>query len=499
MQIQVGATRPANLSTDVLVVGVFGKGGRRSAAWKVINSAVGGGLETTLKLQGWSGKPGELVHVPAPRGLRARVLAVASLGDRSTYTTDALRKLAVKTGELLRKVGQSRVAFVLDPALDVRFGLDEAGAEAITAGLVHGGYLFDRHLSKRDEDAVAEATEVHLHFEGRKARTSLIAAGERGAIIGRAQNRARDLVNQPANHINPTTLTEYAVQLAKDVGLEVTVLDEAECAARGMHAFLAVGQGAAVPSSFVHLAHKPKGAKRRIALVGKAVTFDSGGMCLKPAAGQATMKMDMGGSAAVVGTMAAVAQLNLPIEVHGIFAACENMTGADAYHTGDVITAANGKTIEVLNTDAEGRLTLADALHYAAALEPDLVVDMATLTGACIVALGPTVGGLFGTGRSLLRDLKAAGDSVGESLWELPMPPEYKEMLKSPIADLKNIGGRWGGAITAALFLSEFVPEGLPWAHIDIAGPAYMDAPFAGQAAGATGFPVRTLVEWLSE
>ena len=207
--------------------------------------------------------------------------------------------------------------------------------------------------------------------------------------------------------------------------------------------------------------------------------------------------MDMGGSAAVFGAIAAVAALKLPVEVHAIFAACENMTGSKAFHTGDVIKASNGKTIEVLNTDAEGRLTLADALVYAGDLEPDYIVDLATLTGACVVALGMNIAGIMGTNRSLVRALRSAGDAADEPMWELPLPDDYRELLKSKIADVKNIGGRWGGAITAGLFLKEFVPEGVPWAHIDIAGPCFVETPTPSRPFGGTGFPVRALVEWM--
>jgi leucyl aminopeptidase len=200
----------------------------------------------------------------------------------------------------------------------------------------------------------------------------------------------------------------------------------------------------------------------------------------------------------VIATIAAAAELKLPVEIHAIFAACENMTGSRAFHTGDILRAANGKTIEVLNTDAEGRLTLADALHYAAEVKPDVIVDLATLTGACMVALGMNVAGIMGTGRALIRDLRAAGDRAGEPMWELPMPEEYGELIKSKVADLANLGGRWGGAITAGMFLKEFVPDTIPWAHIDIAGPCFVDSPKPDRPYGGTGFPVRALVDWLS-
>ncbi|HCP48069.1 MAG TPA: leucyl aminopeptidase [Deltaproteobacteria bacterium] len=495
MQVQVGSTQAANLSTDILVFGVQGSGGRRSPAWKALNAVLGGGLNSLLKIQGWKGKAGEMASFPAPRGSRARLLVLGSLGEKGDSTA-AIRSLAIKVGGLVAKSGLERAAFYLDPAMGSNQALDRTAAQAIGEGLVWGAYRFDRHQSKAESHGTPTST--YLYFEGRKQRPALAEAIRQGGIIGEAQNMSRDLVNEPGNIINPETLTDFARQLAADEGLGIEVLDEDECMKRGMGAFLAVGQGAETKSALVHLSYVPSGrARRRVALVGKAVTFDAGGLCLKTAAGQATMKMDMGGSAAVIGAIRAAAQLKIDTEVHAIFAATENLLGAAAYRTGDVIKASNGKTIEVLNTDAEGRLTLADALHFACGLEPDAIIDLATLTGACVVALGPSVAGIMGSGRGLIRDLRAAGDRAGEVLWELPMPNEYRELIQSKVADVQNIGGRWGGAITAGMFLREFVDESIPWAHIDIAGPCYIEKPIGGKPVGATGFPVRGLVEWL--
>jgi len=497
MQVEVGSTQPANLSTDILLFAVYGKGGRRSPAWGALNRAIGGGLATLLELQGWKGKAGQTISFPAPQGLRAKLVVVGSLGDRGRRSAESLRSLAVQTGSLARKRGLARIAMYLDVGMDRREALDRASAQALGEGLLWGAYRFDRH--KESRDGGEGPTELYLYNEGRLNRPLLAAAIERGAVIGAAQNISRDLVNEPGNIINPETMVTFARKLADEHGLEIKVLDRAACEKAGMGAFLAVGLGAATQPALVHLIHKPKGkARRRVALVGKAVTFDAGGLCLKSASGQATMKMDMGGSAAVIGAITAAADLEIDVEVHGIFAAVENLLGAAAYRTGDIITASNGKTIEVLNTDAEGRLTLADALIYAAKVEPDAMVDLATLTGACMVALGPSVAGIMGTGRGLIRDLRAAGDIAGEQLWELPMPEQYREMLNSKVADIKNIGARWGGAITAGLFLKEFVDADIPWAHIDIAGPCFTDKPLKGQQFGGTGFPVRALVEWLS-
>lgn len=494
MNIQVGANRPPNVTTDILVLGLVGRG-NTSSGWKGLRSVLGTNPEPLLAALGWKNKQGDYVTFPAPKSARCKMVVVCLLSERGAPSDDDVRNLAIRVGGLARSSGLERIAYFLDSALSNKKQPEAATYQAIGEGIAIGGYVFENHKGSKSEHG--PATELYAYFTGRSTRPGIVEAIANGFAIGDAQNRARTLVNEPANVLNPESYVEIARALAEEKGLEITVLDRDACAARNMNAFLAVGQGGGYEPHLVHLAWKPKNPKARVALVGKAVTFDSGGLCIKPASGQATMKMDMGGSAAVVGAIAAAASIDLDVEVHAIFAACENMTGSKAYHTGDIIQASNGKTIEVLNTDAEGRLTLADALGYAGELKPDYVIDLATLTGACLVALGTNIAGLMGRNRSLVRGLKAAGERAGEKLWELPLDDEYKELLKSKQADLKNIGGRWAGAITAGLFLEEFVPEGVPWAHIDIAGPAWVDNPTATRAYGGTGFPVRTLVEWM--
>ena len=499
MQTTFGSTRPGNRATDVLALAIFGKGGRRSAAWKAVNTAAGGGLDALLKLQGWKGKPGSTVVVPAPRGLKARLLAVTSLGERSGDHVASLRTFGQTLGKTLRERDLHRVSFYLDPAMDSRTELSEAAARALGEGLEFGAYRFDRHLAEeRRKDGNGHADEVFVYFSGRKQRDELTAALQQGATVVRNENLARDLVNEPANILYPATLVDFVRQPADEKGLEIEVYDRAACEERGMGAFLAVARGSAKEPYLVHLAYKPQGAKKRVVMIGKALTYDAGGLCLKTPAGQLIMKIDMGGSAAVIGTLGAVADLNLDVELHVVFAACENMLGADAFRAGDVLTAANGKTIEIINTDAEGRLTLADALHFGAQLEPDYLLDVATLTGAAMVALGNDYAAIMGTSRGLLRDLRAAGDAAGELMWELPMPDSYKEQIQGKISDVKNLGTRYGGAITAGMFLREFVPEGVAWAHIDIAGPAFVESASGDRMPGATGFPVRALTGWLA-
>ncbi len=310
---------------------------------------------------------------------------------------------------------------------------------------------------------------------------------------------ARELVGAPPNELTPAAMAETAVQLAKEYNLQSKVLEEEDCKSRGMGAYLAVAQGSDLKPKFIHLTYRSQGQiTRRLAMVGKGLTFDSGGYNLKVGAAQIEMmKFDMGGSAAVLGAARAIGELQPSgIEVHFIVAACENMVNGSAVHPGDIVKASNGKTIEINNTDAEGRLTLADALIYASALEPDAIVDLATLTGACVIALGDEIAGLWSESDDLAKSLLEAANAAGEGLWRMPLPNSYKEGLKSKLADIKNTGPRPGGSITAALFLREFVGDSIQWAHIDIAGTVWTDKDRDIDPAGATGFGVRTLVNW---
>ncbi len=310
---------------------------------------------------------------------------------------------------------------------------------------------------------------------------------------------ARELVGAPPNNLTPAALASKAIEIAKEFSLSYKILDKADCKKKGMGAYLAVAQGSDLEPRFIHLTYKPKGTiNRRIALIGKGLTFDSGGYNLKVGASQIEMmKYDMGGSAAVIGAARAIGEISpMGTEIHFIVASCENMVNGSAVHPGDIVTASNGKTIEINNTDAEGRLTLADALVYACKLKPDSIVDLATLTGACVIALGEEIAGLWVNKDSLANELKEASNLCGEKLWRMPLQDSYKDGLKSMLADIKNTGPRAGGSITAALFLKEFIEEDIAWAHIDIAGTCWADKDRGIDPAGATGFGVRTLVNW---
>ncbi|GGM92924.1 putative cytosol aminopeptidase [Thermus composti] len=353
-------------------------------------------------------------------------------------------------------------------------------AYALAEGLLLGAYRFDRLKTKREEKAL-----------------TLLLPGVPEALLERARKVAegvyfaRDLVNEPPNVLTPEALAERALEL-RALGVEVEVLDEKAIAELGMGAFLAVAQGSENPPRFIRLRYAQEGARARLDLVGKGLTFDSGGYSLKPTEGMATMKGDMAGAAAVLGAFKAAALLGLPVELRGYIAACENLISGRAYRVGDVLKTLSGKTVEVMNTDAEGRLTLADALAYAEREGAERIVELSTLTGAAMVALGEEVAALFATEEAWGEKVLKAAREVGEKVWPMPLEKAYREKLKSSVADLKNVGDRYGGAIVAALFLAEFVR--VPLVHLDIAGPAFARKAHALGPEGGTGFGVRTLL-----
>ena len=456
---------------------------------------------------------GCLVSVSKKRNGVGKV-ALYGLGRKDEAEGDAYRGLGAYAAKTAR---EERAAFVgvAAPSRTRDAWRDVAKVEALVLGCHEANYVDNRFRTGENvkdgtaleklllvdeppdaddaapDDAYADSLLSETPYE------DVEKAGGRAAAIAEGCKLARDLVNAPPNVLTPRTLAIAAVDLAKShAHLDCTCMGRVECERRGMGAFLGVSQGSsdAHEAQFIHLTYKKGVPRTKLCIVGKGLTYDSGGYNLKPSAGGSIelMKFDMGGSAATLGCAAAVAGLGVDdVEVHFIVAACENMISQDAMRPGDVLTASNGKTIEVINTDAEGRLTLADALVYAEALKPDAIVDLATLTGACVVALGDDVAGLFSKDDALASELEAAASSAMEQVWRMPMPPAYEKDIESTIADLKNVGPRAGGAITAALFLGHFV-EDTPHAHVDIAGPVWN-----GKAGEATGFGVKTMAQWV--
>ena len=370
----------------------------------------------------------------------------------------------------------------------------EAPLRAAVAGLHAGAYRFDRYRTTSRGNGALER--VTVGAAGSASRAAVAA----GNVVGKAVALARDLANEPPSRLDPPELARRAASVGRRAGLKATVLDAKAIAKLGFGALASVGAGSEVPPRVVHLVYRPaRRAARRTVLVGKGVTFDSGGLQIKPGPSMLGMKADMAGAAAVIAAMGALAELGCREEVHGLLGLVENMTGGAAFKPGDVVTTASGRTVEIVNTDAEGRLVLCDLFtHAARTLSPDRIVDVATLTGHVVIALGTLATGVFSNDGALSGEILDAAREAGERFWPMPLYDEYADELRDGPADLKNAGERWGGAISAALFLREFVPEGTPWAHLDIAGPAFLESAKGAWPAGATGAAVPTLLRWLA-
>ncbi len=441
-------------------------------------------VKKALELENFKGKEGQVEKIPLP-GQRIGLVYAVGLGKKEKVESDTFRRATAVAVKRLKKDGVKRTVFILPSRVKDKV------YQAVAEGAVLGSYTFDKYKSKKEEDK-KEIEEVFIYNAPEDAV-------KRGVIIAEAQNYARNLVNEPGNVINPITLAEEAKRLAKEYKLQCKVYDEKQIQEMGMLALWSVGKGSATPPRFIHLTYKPRGkAKDKIVIVGKGLTFDSGGLNIKPGDYMRTMKMDKSGACAVLGIMKVVAQLKPKVEVHGIIGAAENMPSGSAYRPDDIIRAKNGKYIEIDNTDAEGRVTLADALSYASELKPSKIIDMATLTGACMVALGEYTAGLFTNSPSFAQEIKKSAKEAGERVWELPMDDErLRKKIKKGPADVVNTGGRYGGAITAAMFLEEFVEDGIEWVHLDIAGPAWSKEDYGYYVPGGTGFGVRTCVEYI--
>ncbi len=431
-----------------------------------------------------------------PRGaLAPRRLLLTGLGRREKVTTESVRRAAA---EAVRRARELQVAAISIGAVD-DLPLDATSVgQAFAEGLALGAYRYWKYrtgLTTEQTFAVERAT-VYTSDERAAGLGAGVATGQ---AIARGVAFARDLVNSPGYAMTPARMGEKAVALGEQLGLKVTVLDKAQMAEQGFGGILAVGQGSANDPRFIIMEYGAAGDGPTLCLVGKGLTFDSGGLSIKPAEAMDTMKSDMGGAAAVFGAMQVVAELKLPLHVVGLVSSAENMPSATAYRPGDIVTTLSGKTIEVLNTDAEGRIILSDALYYAQRYEPAAIVELSTLTGAIIIALGSHATGMMATDQALADRVSQAGETSGERVWQLPLWPEYHEMIKSEIADIKNIGGRAGGSITAGAFLAAFVGD-YPFVHLDIAGTAWADRPAKPyDAQGGTGVGVRLLTEFLRD
>ncbi len=476
---------------DVLVVGGYAEEMRLSPAVAALDRALKGLLAEVLRSEKFEGKPEQLAYVHTAGRLPARCVLVVGLGKRKELDSERVRRAAALALRRSRDLGARIVSTAL-----LGEGLSpKLRAQALAEGALLGSYTFDRYKREKNKKAIEE-----LRVVDRERRLDVhVRNGLRlGEIFAAATSFARDLVNEPANQVTPTYLARAATQIAKDGRLKLKIYDRSECQKLGMGAFLGVAQGSEEPPKFIHLTYRPPGrARRRIAIVGKGITFDSGGLDLKPADGMLRMKDDMSGAAAVLAIMQALPTLGPPHEVHGIIAATENMPSGSAQRPGDIVRAMNGTTIEIGNTDAEGRLTLADALAYAVKeVRPQEIIDLATLTSAIVVALGNGCSGVMWNDKLLADRVLAAAGAAGERMWPLPLVDEYRELLKSDVADLNNVGPRGGGAITAGLFLKEFAGA-TPWVHLDIAGTAFSEKDLPLGPKGGTGVGVRTVLSYL--
>ncbi|WP_418956660.1 leucyl aminopeptidase [Streptomyces tritici] len=483
----------ATLRADALVVGVAksGKGLVLAPGAEAVDAAFDGKLAAVLETLGATGAEGEATKLPAPAGVKSPVVLAVGLGsapeDGADFSGEALRRAAGVAARTLH--GAKKAGFAL-PAGSVE------DAEAVAEGALLGAYAYtayqDQGNGKNGKKPLAEVALL-----GAKPRDKAFkAAAERAQIVAEEINRARDLINMPPNDLYPATFAQTAQAAAKEHGLKVQVLDEKALTKGGYGGILGVGAGSSNPPRLVKIAYTHPDAEKTLALVGKGITYDSGGISLKPAGHNETMKCDMSGAAAVFAAVVAAARLGLAVNVTGWLALAENMPSGSATRPGDVLRMYSGKTVEVLNTDAEGRLVLADALTRASEESPDAIVDVATLTGAMVLALGNRTFGIMSNDDAFRTEIHEIAEEVGEQSWPMPLPADLRKGMDSSTADIANMGERMGGGLVAGLFLKEFVGEGIAWAHLDIAGPAFHEgAPYGYTPKGGTGSSVRTLVK----
>lgn len=499
--LTLSTSSAATVRADAVVVGVAkgAKGVVVAPGAEAVDKAFGGKLAAVLETLGASGAEGEVTKLPAADGLKAPVVLAVGLGDAPAkgdgYDNEALRRAAGSAARALS--GTKKAGF----ALPVE---DAEAAAAVSEGALLGAYAFTAYRSngngqnakggKKNDAKSAPLGEAAI-LGGKPRDKEFKAAAERSVALAEEINRARDLINTPSNDLDPKSFAAQAQAAAKEFGLKVEVLDEKALKKGGYGGLMGVGQGSETPPRLVRIAHTHPKADKTLALVGKGITYDSGGISLKPPGHNETMKCDMSGAAAVFAAVVAAARLGLQVNVTGWLALAENMPSGSATRPGDVLTMYSGKTVEVLNTDAEGRLVLADALTRASEETPDAIVDVATLTGAMVLALGNRTFAVMANDDAFRTSIHEIAEEVGEQSWPMPMPSELRKGMDSPVADIANMGERMGGGLVAGLFLKEFVGEGITWAHLDIAGPAFHEgAPWGYTPKGGTGSAVRTLV-----
>lgn len=481
---------PANVLVLNLLEGVRVPAGATGAIDVALSGLIS---QFVIAQEGFDGKFGSMYVLPTYGKIAAEKILLVGMGKNKDFDLNRLRELSAKVIQKCMSMNNAKKVISVLHGAGIGGFDPEQSARAIAEGTLIGSYTFDKYKSEKPRTKIESFSIVDMVEDNcKKARAGI----KKGKLIAGAVNFARDLANEQPAYATPEKLAEIA-QSFKDV--DVKIYDQEEIEKMKMGAFLGVARGSAQPPKFIHMRYKNKSLKvghKKIALVGKGICFDSGGLDLKPPSSMLNMKDDMSGAAAVLGVMSIMKDLKPNCEIHAVIAACENMPGSRAYKPGDILTAKNGKTIEVDNTDAEGRLTLADALCYACELGVDEVIDIATLTGACVVALGSAASAIMGNHQQTIDKLIKCANASGEKLWQLPMFDEYKDSLRSDIADMKNTGSRMGGSQIAGIFLQNFVKK-VRWAHIDIAGTAFLEKPQNELIKGATGAGVRTLLNYI--
>jgi leucyl aminopeptidase len=500
-EVSLTKSPPANIKADALVIGVARRSGALVLATGAaeVDKAFKKRLQAALAGLGATGKRGEVTRLATLGAVTAPTLVAVGLGDApgrgGRFDTEQLRRA---TGAAVRSLAGARA--VATTLAAVNGEPDAETVQAVAEGALLGGYAFRRYRTGLSADSVkAPVGSVAVVVPSPRDKALKAVLDRAQAVIG-AVSLARDLVNTPASDLHPADLVAAAVEACEAVGCDVEVLDDKALAQGGYGGILGVGQGAANPPRLARIAWSGgRRATQTVHLVGKGITFDSGGLSLKTATGMEWMKADMGGAAAVIGTLQAVARLGLPVNVVGWVASAENMPSGTAIRPSDVLTMYGGKTVEVTNTDAEGRLVMADAIVRAGEESPDVIVDVATLTGAALIALGSRIFAVMANDEVLRDQVVAAAGSAGEQSWPMPLPEELRKSLDSDVADIVNSRDRFGGMLAAGLFLKEFVPDGTRWAHLDIAGPAWNEGEAHGYTPkGGTGVPIRSLVHWIS-
>ncbi len=490
MELGIRAVKPREFEAEALVIGCYENSDKGKGIVEEIDKSLSG-LISRLKEKGEiKCKSGEITVIHTTGQIAPERVVMAGLGKVEEFKPDVIRQVVASACRTLAKKGVSDVSVCFTPDI-LDGGSNELLSQLVAEGAILGSWSFKKYVTgEKNGNGVKQLTVLVASEDEVSAMQEGIHKGE---ALAQAANLARDMINEPGNFMRPEDMVAVAREVARTHNLEINVMEESQMQELGMEAVLAVGRGSSNPPRFMILRYQGRQSEEiDLALVGKAVTFDSGGISIKPSSNMETMKMDMAGGASVIGAISAIAALKPAINVVVLVAAVENLPGSKAQRPGDVVKSMSGKTIEVISTDAEGRMTLADVVTYAGKLGARRIVDVATLTGACIIALGEVTTAVFGNNQEFCNMVVSAGDEAGEYMWQMPMYPEYKEQYKSDVADMKNVGGRDAGAITAAMFVGEFAGDN-PWVHLDIAGTAMISKDRKYWTKGGTGIPVRTL------